>query len=111
MKLNMVVQRGLNDDEIVDAARWGLGLGCVVRFLEVMPIGPLAHVIDEHLVPASVIFDKLSARFTAGNHASEPRATRSRLCRDIRCASRRHRHHRADDTTILRALSANSRDP
>jgi GTP 3',8-cyclase len=63
VKLNMVVQRGLNDDEIVDAARWGLELGCVVRFLEVMPIGPLAHVIDEHLVPASEIFDKLSAAF------------------------------------------------
>jgi len=62
-KLNMVVQRGLNDDEIVDAARWGLELGCVVRFLEVMPIGPLAHVIDEHLVPASEILDKLSTAF------------------------------------------------
>jgi GTP 3',8-cyclase len=63
VKLNMVVQRGLNDDEIVDTARWGLGLGCVVRFLEVMPIGPLAHVIDGHLVPASEIIDKLSAVF------------------------------------------------
>ncbi len=63
VKLNMVVQRGLNDDEIVDAAQWGLGLGCVVRFLEVMPIGPLAHVIDEHLVPASEILDKLSSVF------------------------------------------------
>ncbi len=63
VKLNMVVQRGLNDDEIVDAARWGLELGCVVRFLEVMPIGPLAHVIDDHLVPASEILDKLSEAY------------------------------------------------
>ncbi len=63
VKLNMVVQRGLNDDEIVDAAEWGLRLGCVVRFLEVMPIGPLAHVVDEHLVPASEILDKLSTAF------------------------------------------------
>lgn len=63
VKLNMVVQRGLNDDEIVDAARWGLELGCVVRFLEVMPIGPLAHVVDNHLVPASEILDRLSNHF------------------------------------------------
>ncbi len=63
VKLNMVVQRGLNDDEVVAAARWGLELGCVVRFLEVMPIGPLAHVIDEHLVPASEILDRLSSAF------------------------------------------------
>ena len=35
----------------------------MVRFLEVMPIGPLAHVIDEHLVPASEILAKLSAAF------------------------------------------------
>ncbi len=63
VKLNMVVQRGLNDDEIVDAARLGLELGCVVRFLEVMPIGPLAHVVHDHLVPASEILDRLSLAF------------------------------------------------
>jgi cyclic pyranopterin phosphate synthase len=63
VRLNMVVQRGTNDDEIVDAARWGLKLGCVVRFLEVMPIGPLKHVVEKHLVPATEVLERLSAAF------------------------------------------------
>jgi len=86
VKLNMVVQRGLNDNELVDTARWGLEVGCVVRFLEVMPIGPLAHVVDEHLVPAAEILDKLSAAFklvpiraSLGQPAVDYAATSGRL--------------------------------
>ena len=63
VKVNVVAQRGLNDHEFADIAEWGLTRGCVVRFLEVMPIGPLAHVMDRHLVPASEILDSLSQRF------------------------------------------------
>jgi len=64
VKINVVAQKSFNDDEIADIAQWGLLRGCVVRFLEVMPIGPLAHVAHEHLVPASEILDALSERFT-----------------------------------------------
>jgi cyclic pyranopterin phosphate synthase len=39
MKFNMVVVRGLNDDEIVDFARKTLSDGWHVRFIELMPIG------------------------------------------------------------------------
>lgn len=60
VKINVVVQRGLNDHELPEIARWGLSLGCVVRFLEVMPIGPLAYVTDDHLVPAVEVLDRLS---------------------------------------------------
>jgi len=63
VKINVVAQRGLNHDELADIARWGLSRGCVVRFLEVMPIGPLAHVVDRHLVPASEILERLGERF------------------------------------------------
>jgi GTP 3',8-cyclase len=64
VKINVVAQRSFNDDEIADIAEWGLARGCVVRFLEVMPIGPLAHVADKHLVPASEILACLAKRFT-----------------------------------------------
>lgn len=64
VKINVVAQRGLNDDELADIAEWGLARGCVVRFLEVMPIGPLAHVAEAHLVPATTILDRLGERFT-----------------------------------------------
>ncbi len=63
VKVNVVAQRGVNDEEIPDLAAWGLSRGAVVRFLEVMPIGPLAHVADEHLVPATEILERLSERF------------------------------------------------
>jgi cyclic pyranopterin phosphate synthase len=82
VKINVVAQRGLNDHELADIAEWGLSHACVVRFLEVMPIGPLAHVADKHLVPASEILERLSERFelraipqTVGEPATDYAAT------------------------------------
>lgn len=63
VRINVVAQRGLNDDELPELAAWGLARGCTVRFLEVMPIGPLAHMIDNHLVPASEITERLGEHF------------------------------------------------
>ncbi|MGQ9523787.1 MAG: GTP 3',8-cyclase MoaA [Armatimonadota bacterium] len=40
VKLNVVVMRGVNDDEIVDLAQLALYKDVVVRFIELMPIGP-----------------------------------------------------------------------
>lgn len=39
LKINMVVMRGLNDDEILDVARLTLERGWHVRFIEMMPVG------------------------------------------------------------------------
>lgn len=63
VRLNVVVQRGINDDELCDLAEWGLQRGCTVRFLEIMPIGTMLHAMDEQLVPAAEILDRLSRRF------------------------------------------------
>ena len=38
VKINVVLERGTNDDEIVDFARWGRELGVSVRFIEFMPL-------------------------------------------------------------------------
>jgi|TARA_B100001971_G_scaffold31427_1_gene25847 cyclic pyranopterin phosphate synthase len=38
VKVNVVVMRGVNDDEIVDFARFGRERGVVVRFIEFMPL-------------------------------------------------------------------------
>ncbi len=38
VKVNAVVQRGVNDDEIVDLARFGRDHGVEVRFIEFMPL-------------------------------------------------------------------------
>lgn len=63
VKINVVVQRGLNDDEVPEIAEWGLAHGCVLRFLEVAPIGPTDYAVDRHLVPMWEILDRLSDRF------------------------------------------------
>ena len=38
VKINVVVMRGVNDDELVDFARFGRELGVTVRFIEFMPL-------------------------------------------------------------------------
>ena len=38
VKINVVVERGVNDDEIVDLARFGRDRGVEVRFIEFMPL-------------------------------------------------------------------------
>jgi GTP 3',8-cyclase len=40
VKINAVVFRGVNDDELADFARWSEAAGIEVRFLEYMKIGP-----------------------------------------------------------------------
>jgi cyclic pyranopterin phosphate synthase len=37
LKINMVPMRGINDDEIVDMARWSLSAPIDIRFIELMP--------------------------------------------------------------------------
>ena len=39
VKINVVVMRGVNDDEILDLARFGRDRGVTMRFIEWMPLG------------------------------------------------------------------------
>lgn len=63
VKLNAIAQRGVNEFELADLAAWGLARGCIVRFLEVMPIGPAGGRIDDWLIPAEEILARLEERF------------------------------------------------
>lgn len=53
VKLNVVVMRGVNDDEISDMAALTWSLPLEVRFIELMPIGD--YFSSEKLVPAAEI--------------------------------------------------------
>jgi len=47
VKINMVVLRGINDDEIIDLARMSTSQGWHVRFIEFMPFGtPKAEALE-----------------------------------------------------------------
>jgi cyclic pyranopterin phosphate synthase len=60
IKLNVVVMRGINDDEIVDFARLTLNHPWHVRFIELMPVGGLRELTAEHVVPSDEVLQRVS---------------------------------------------------
>ncbi len=59
VKLNMVVIRGWNDDEIADMARLTIDKPVHVRYIEVMPFSEAYEFTWENLVPAAEMRQKL----------------------------------------------------
>lgn len=53
IKLNTVVLRGVNEDELTNILLWAWERRLVPRFLEVMPIAEGAKLVTEHLVTAA----------------------------------------------------------
>ncbi len=58
VKVNMVVMRGINDDEVLDFARLTIEQGWHVRFIELMPF---ANGVNLQFVPTKEIGESLSA--------------------------------------------------
>jgi cyclic pyranopterin phosphate synthase len=63
IKINAVVQRGVNDHTILDLARRFKGTGHVVRFIEYMDVGNLNGWKPEEVVLASEIVSIINAEF------------------------------------------------
>ncbi len=59
IKINVVVMRGINDDEIEDFARLTLDRTWLVRFIELMPVGDMRELTWEHVVPSDEILDRI----------------------------------------------------
>jgi GTP 3',8-cyclase len=59
IKLNVVVMRGINDDEVRDFAALTLEHAWHVRFIELMPVGEMRELTWEHVVPAEEILRSL----------------------------------------------------
>ena len=60
VKLNVVVMRGINDDEIEDFARLTLDHPWHVRFIELMPVGELRSLTWDHVVPSEEVLERAS---------------------------------------------------
>ncbi len=58
IKLNVVVMRGINDDEVADFAKLTLTHPWHVRFIELMPVGEMANLEWQHVVPSSEVLDR-----------------------------------------------------
>ena len=61
VKINCVVQKGVNDHTIVDLARHFKGTGHIVRYIEYMDVGNRNGWRSEHVVPADEIIAKIDA--------------------------------------------------
>ena len=60
VKLNVVLMRGINDDEIEDFARLTFDYPWHVRFIELMPVGGMRELTWEHVVPSDEVVDRIS---------------------------------------------------
>ena len=61
VKINAVVERGVNDDEIVDLARFGRDRGVEVRFIEFMPLDATGHWMNDKVVGQDEIVAAIDA--------------------------------------------------
>ena len=79
IKINAVLLRGKNDDEIVDLARWARDEGYELRFIEWMPLDFQRGWDRSQLVSADEILAQLSSAFVlepeAGDDPSAPART------------------------------------
>lgn len=60
IKINVVVMRGINDDEIEDFARLTLEHPWHVRFIELMPVGDMRALTWEHVVPSDEVLARIA---------------------------------------------------
>src|SRR5688572_23417053 len=60
IKVNVVVMRGINDDELEDFARLTLEHPWHVRFIELMPVGDLRSLTWEHVVPSDEVIARIA---------------------------------------------------
>ncbi len=58
IKINVVVMRGINDDEIADFAALTLEHPWHVRFIELMPVGELRELTWDHVVPSNEVLER-----------------------------------------------------
>lgn len=63
VKVNAVVQRGVNDAHVLELVEHFRGTGVIVRFIEYMDVGTLNGWRAEHVVPSKELRDTIAARW------------------------------------------------
>src|SRR5436190_3460778 len=63
VKVNSVVKRGVNDQEVVPLARYFRETPHILRFIEFMPVGETNHWHTEEVVAAAEIVELINAEF------------------------------------------------
>lgn len=63
VKVNMVVKRGTNDDEIIPMARHFRNTGVVLRFIEYMDVGATNGWRMDEVLPSAQVIERLQTEF------------------------------------------------
>ncbi|MEW8586498.1 MAG: GTP 3',8-cyclase MoaA, partial [Candidatus Thiodiazotropha sp.] len=66
IKINMVVMRGINDDEVESMIEYCLEHHLTLRFIETMPVGQGGQAASEHYMPLAEIEERLKKRYRLG---------------------------------------------
>ncbi len=63
IKLNCVVERGINDDQVLPLLERFRGTGHVLRFIEYMDVGTCNGWVRERVVPSAELRDRIAERW------------------------------------------------
>lgn len=63
VKINMVVMRGVNDDEVEDMVQFCIDHDFTLRFIETMPMGNTGREASQQYIPLSEIHDRLAKKY------------------------------------------------
>ncbi len=67
IKINVVVQRGVNDHTLLDLLEHFRGSGIIVRCIEYMDVGNRNHWQRQHVVPSKELLQRIHARWPVHN--------------------------------------------
>lgn len=67
IKINVVVQKGVNDQSILDLVEYFRGSSHVLRFIEYMDVGNCNHWQNKYVVPSAEILQKINERYPLKN--------------------------------------------
>ena len=71
LKINSVVMRDYNDDELIDLIEFGKATGAEIRFIEYMDVGGATHWSMETVVSRREILERLETHYGTIQHLSE----------------------------------------
>lgn len=87
IKINMVVMRDINDDDVEAMIDYCIEHGLTLRFIETMPVGEGGKTASEHYLPLSEIENRLKT-----NHALRP---------TVQQGSGPARYYNIDDSSLV----------
>ncbi len=102
IKINTVIMRGLNDDEIVDLLEFGREAGAEVRFIEYMDVGGATKWSMDNVVTCAEIIEKLTRHYGPIRAMDAPPKESAEMCtgRSLRGAAPADRFLLPDGTAF-----------